>query len=173
MSVFEWAFVGAIFLGIMLFCARIMRRGLTTLDEDRKKYLERIQAGERQLAEDRKKIPAREHMLVMRAAVEDLVRLDGSPPGFSVTMGERYIELQTPEGIWRIELAMRERSLRSARRVLHGRSRWVLSGFGHVERHSEQKTLMASLNAHLHGKIEDEEDKVRFPPRPSFYNDGR
>lgn len=150
MSILEWAALGAISLGVLIFCARIMRRGLTTLDDDRRHCMERIRLEERQLAEDRKNISAMEHMLVMRSALDDLLRLDGYPEGYSINSGDKYHELATPEGIWRIELAMREKNLRSTRRVIHGTGRWMLSGCGHYEQHPDPASLMRSLNEHLH-----------------------
>lgn len=152
MTMFEWAAIAALMLAILIFCARIMRRGLTTLDEDRQHYLERIKSGEKQLAEDRKKIPALEHLHIMRAALEDLIRLDGNPPGYSVQMHGRIIELVTPEGNWKIQLIMRERGLRSTSKVLHGKARWLLTGFDRQEEHPDHASLMRSLNARLHSK---------------------
>lgn len=149
MGILEWAGLGALFLGIMVFCARIMRRGLSTLDDDRHKYMERIHEGEKRLAEDRKNIAALDHISIMRAALEDLMRLEGNPEGFSVIQEGMSLELVTPDGVWHIDLAMRERHLRSAHRVLHGRGRWILSGFGLHEEHQEIGGLMASLNSHL------------------------
>ena len=40
--ILEWAAAGAVILAGLIFCVRIMRRGITTLDEDRVQYLERI-----------------------------------------------------------------------------------------------------------------------------------
>lgn len=148
----EWALLGALFLGIMIFCARIMRRGLRTLDDDRARYLERIQEDERKIAEDRKNISAMDHIWIMQAALEDLLRLENYPEGYAVHRAGMSLEFVTPEGPWNVEIAMRERHLRSTHRVLHGKSRWVLSGFGQVESHPDPASLMASLNAHLHSQ---------------------
>lgn len=149
--ILEWAAAGAVILAGLIFCLRIMRRGITTLDQDRDQYLERIRAGERQLDEDRKNISLDEQCRVLRAAVEDLLRLAGDPPGHELSGKGTRLVLRTPAGEWRLELSMRERSLRGTRKVLHGRSRWLLSGFGRDETFDDLAGLMRSLNAHLRG----------------------
>lgn len=154
MGLLGWAVGGAIMLGALVFCFRIMRRGISTLDDDRRKYLAKIQDGEHRLKEDQKQVPAVEHMGLMRAAVEDLLRLEDAPPGYRVETAPRAILLHTPEGCWRVELAMREASLKTRQRVLYGRPRWFLSGMGHQEQHADPASLMASLHAHLHAEGE-------------------
>lgn len=158
--ILEWAAAGAVILAGLIFCVRIMRRGITTLDEDRAQYLERIHAEERQLDEDRKNISLDEHLHVLHAAVADLLRLAGNPPGHALTGHGSTLVLRTPEGEWRIELIMRERTLRRTHKVLHGRSRWLLSGFGRNEHFEDLAGLMCNLNAYLHG------DKL-VPPEPA------
>lgn len=152
MSMFDWAVLGAAALAIMMFCARMMRRGLTTLDQDRQRFFGRLEEGKRQLAEDRKKMPAAEHLEVMRAAMDDLLRLDDNPAGFAIMADGKKITLQTPKGAWEVELLMRERNLASAKKVLHGKSRWLLSGFNQKEYHNDPASLMKSLNEHLRGE---------------------
>ncbi len=149
--ILEWAAAGAIILAGLVFCLRIMRRGITTLEQDRNKYDERIRAGERQLHEDRKNISLDEQCHVLRAAVEDLLRLAGNPPGHELSGNGTSLVLRTPTAEWRLELNMRERSLRTTRKVLHGRSRWLLSGGGHEECFDDLAALMRSLNARLRG----------------------
>ena len=112
---------------------------------------ERIRAGKRQLDEDRKNISLDEQCCVLRAAVEDLLRLAGDPPGHELSGKGTRLVLRTPAGEWRLELSMRERSLRGTRKVLHGRSRWLLSGFDRDETFDDLAGLMRSLNAHLRG----------------------
>ncbi|MGE9985265.1 translation initiation factor IF-2 [Desulfovibrio sp. SGI.169] len=147
----EWAVAGAVILAGLIFCLRIMRRGITTLEQDRDQYLERIRAGELQLREDRKNISLEEQCRVLRAAVEDLLRLAGNPPGHELSGDGPRLLLRTPTGEWRLELNMRERSLRTTRKVPHGRSRWLLSGGGHEESFDDLADLMRSLNARLRG----------------------
>ena len=152
MTLMEWAVVGALLLGIIVWCVRRMRRGIRTLDEDRKTQLEKIQVGERRLAEDRKNISAAERLEVVRAAMEDLLRLDDNPEGCSVISNGSTLELSTPKGSWRVELIMNEKKLRVSRKVLRGRSKWLLSGFGHSEHHEDPAGLLKSLNEHFHSE---------------------
>lgn len=147
--VLEWALIAAVLFGAMIFCARVIRNGLTTLDDDRKHYLERIHAEEIKIEEDRKHISSFEHLHLMRAAVEDLLRLEGNPPDHVITMRGHGLSLQTPRGTWSIELVMRERALKSTGRILHGKSRWRLDGPEHSEDHPDPASLMRSLSAHL------------------------
>lgn len=154
-----WVIGGAIMLGALVFCFRIMRRGISTLDDDRRKFLTKIQDGEHKLKEEQKQVPALEHLALMRAAVEDLLRLEDAPASYRVESAGRTILLHTPRGTWRLELAMREASLKTRKRVLHGRPRWFLSGMGQQEEHGDVASLMASLHAHLRAK-------EAMPPEP-------
>lgn len=169
MGIIEWAGFGALLLGLILFCARLMRRGISSLDDHRAHYLENIQQGERELAEVNKRMGADEHMRIIHSAVKDLLRLDGNPAGFTLEAGERNITLQTPSGPWEIELLMRERQLKGSRKVLHGRGRWRLSGFGRAEEHADIAGLMRSLNTHLHpeGETGENSKSDNFPPPPA------
>lgn len=154
MSLLGWVMAGAIMLAALVFCFRSMRRGLSTLDDDRTKFLTKIRDGEHKLKEEQKQVPALEHLALMRAAVEDLLRLEDAPPGYRVESEGRAVLLHTPKGTWRVELAMREASLKSRKRVLHGRPRWFLSGMGQQEQHGDPASLMRSLHAHLHAEEE-------------------
>lgn len=165
MGILEWAGFGALLLGLMMFCGRLMRRGLTSLDEHRAHYLENIHQGERELEEVNKSMGADEHLRIVHSAVNDILRLDDNPSGFTLSLEKRKIILQTPEGPWEIELLMRERQLKGSRKVLHGRSRWRLSGFEKTEDHADIAELMASLNKHLHP---DREFTSVVPDRPDM-----
>lgn len=167
MSLFGWVAAGAVMFAALIFCFRLMRRGLRTLDDDRRKFLERIRTGERRLAEERKQVPAAEHMALMRAGVEDLLRLADSPPGYRIEPAANALLLHTPKGTWRMELSMRERTLHSTHRVLHGRSHWFLSGFGHQERHDDLGSLMGSLHAHLRADAELPDEPAHLARRVS------
>lgn len=157
MSMFEWAALAAILFAIVIFCARIMRRGLSSLDDDRRQSLERIQEGKRKLEEDKKNISADDHLYLMEAAMRDLLRLDDREGDHILTRNDHILEIATPDSAFQVELLMRERSLRSRQRVLHGQSRWLLRGPGFQEEYSEPGELMASLTRHLRGEGDDTE----------------
>lgn len=152
MGLIEWAVLGLLLLVAMVMSARVMRRGISTLDDKRKQCLEHIAVMDRQLAEDRKNMTAKEHLAVMRAAVEDLVRLEDFPEGWEVKNNEDSVELLTSDATWKIKLLMRERDLKTAHRVLHGKGRWHLSGPEIDEFHVDPASLMHSLDDHLHAR---------------------
>lgn len=152
MGIFEWAGIGAIMFVLVIFCARIMRRGLTTLDDARQKHLERIAEGTRKLEEEKKDISSEEQLYLLEAAIRDLIRLDSKDRECSIEVRDHLIELHCPEASWQVELLMRERRLRSRHKVLHGQSRWLLRGKNINEEHREIATLMASLTRHFHGE---------------------
>lgn len=159
MDILDWAMLGGVLIIALIFCAKIMRRGRQSLDQDREACFARIREGEQQLCEERKQIAATEHLALMQAALADWLRLAGDPPGHSLSREGRTLLLDTPQGQWRVELVMRERTLKSTGQILHGRSRWLLHGFGQEEQHSDSASLMRSLNGHLRG----EEDKSIEP----------
>lgn len=149
MTVLEWAAIGALGLAILLFCARIMRRGLTTLDDDRKRYEERVREETRLLSECNKKITADEQLLLARAAIADLLRLEQKE--CRVDSSDHTIDIGLPEQTVRVRLQMREINLRSTHRALHGQSRWLLEASGRSEEFRDIAALMARLNDLLHG----------------------
>lgn len=151
----EWAGLGAIMFALVIFCARIMRRGLTTLDDDRKQNRERIADGMRKLEEDKKNISSSEQLYLAEAALRDLVRLDKKTGKWRIQAKGNQIDLYTPDGCWQVELLMRESALRSRHKILHGQSHWVLRGSEINENHREIASLMASLAHHIHGTREE------------------
>lgn len=172
MSAFEWSFLGALLFAIIIFCARLMRRGLTTFDDHRKEYISKIKATELQLQEDNKNIPSQDHLYIMRTALEDLIRLEccnknESMQNFEVTEEASKLFFKTPRGVLTVQLHMRERSLKTTGRVLHGKSRWTLTGFGYSRNYSEPATLMSDLNMWLHY---DKNDLFTPPYRPYVGN---
>lgn len=152
----EWAGLGAIMFALVIFCARIMRRGLTTLEDDRKQNRERIANGMRKLEEDRKGISASEQLYLAEAAMRDLIRIEQRLQECRIEAKGNIIELHTDKGNWQVELLMRESALRSRHKILHGQSCWLLRGAETDEKHREIASLMASLARHLHGNIQDE-----------------
>ncbi|MBD5641023.1 MAG: translation initiation factor IF-2 [Desulfovibrio sp.] len=156
MTIFEWAAIGGIVLALFIFCARVMRRGLTTLDETRSQHLEKIAEGERQLAEDRRKITAEEQFHLLEAAIADLIRLSPYPEAWQIGLQHNIIYLETTGSRWEIELAMSERALRSSGRILHGKPHWLLRNEDIHEHYTDVAQLLASLNRHIRTAEEPE-----------------
>lgn len=155
---FQIAVLGALVLAIIIFCAKFMRRGYTSLDDNRKKYLAQIELNEKQVCEDRKRMASCEHLHIMRVALEDLIRLEKDHRGFSLESSGMGFSLGAPNGTWHVELLMRERKLRSCARTLHGQGRWLLEGPGYSAEYAEVAELMSDLNQRLHssGSIQPE-----------------
>ena len=157
MALWEWAGAGAVFLAAVVFCVRLMKRGLTTLEDERAQCLERIRQMEEKIQEDQKNMASSEHLRVARAGLEDLLRLAGNPPGMrleSLAQGQgeargEALVLHLPEGEVRISLSMRERELKGMRKVVHGHGRWHLNGLGLNEEYTDLVPLMRALSARL------------------------
>lgn len=75
----EWAAAAAAVIVAVLFCLRLTRQGLGTLEEERDRCLERIREMEEQVREDQKNMPSGEHLRIVHAALEDLLRQAGAP----------------------------------------------------------------------------------------------
>lgn len=160
MSVFDWSILAALLFAIIIFCARIMRKGLTTLEDHRREYISKIKATELQLQEDNKNISSQDHLYIMRIALEDLIRLESfkknSPAqNYEVVQEESKLFFKTPRGVLTVQLHMRERNLKTTRRVLHGKSRWTLTGFGYSHNYFDPAVLMRDLNIWLHSDNND------------------
>ena len=153
----EWAAAGIVFLLVVVFSVRLMKRGLFTLEDERALCEERIRLMEEELRQDQKNMASSEHLHIALAGLRDLLRLAGYPRGFWLevaargqgeAMGEALL-LHTPAGDWRVSLSMRERQLRGVRKVAHGRGRWHLYGPDIHEEYAELAPLMCALHTHL------------------------
>lgn len=157
MAFWEWAAAGAVFVAIAVLCVRFMKRGLTTLEDERAECLERIRQMEEKIKEDQKNMASSEHLRIARAGLEDMLRLAGNPAGMRLEavargLGEAQGEalvLHLPEGEMRISLSMRERELKGVRKVAHGRGSWHLSGLGTNEEYTDLVPLMRAVSARL------------------------
>ena len=157
MALWEWAAAGAVFVAIVVMCARFMNRGLTTLEDERAQCLEKIRQIEEKIKEDQKNMPSSEHLRIARAGLEDILRLAGNPAGMRLEavaggLGEAQGEalvLHLPEGELRICLSMRERELKGVRKVAHGQARWHLSGLGEPQEYTDLVPLMRAVSARL------------------------
>ncbi|MDR2055136.1 MAG: translation initiation factor IF-2 [Desulfovibrio sp.] len=146
--------IPALFVTVIgaLFCFRALKRGLGTLEKTRMRHYEDIRAREQQLLEDAKNIPRSERLRLAHAAVTDLLHLEGDRAGFSLSGQGSTLLLNTPDGVWRITLDMRERTLHHTHRALHSKECWLLSGFGREEKFADLAGLMRSLTAYLRGE---------------------
>lgn len=162
MSIFEWAVLGALLLGIVMFCARVMRGGIKTFDDHRRGYLENMRAGERRLEEDKKNISASEHVDIAYACVRDLLRLNDAPDTWQISRDARAITLTTPEGAWTLKLLMKESKLKSADKVLRGKNKWSLSNGKTTEFFADPADLFRFLNSRLRSE-------EATPPEPEHF----
>ena len=151
----EWAAAAAAVIVAVLFCLRLTRQGLGTLEEERDRCLERIREMEEQVREDQKNMPSGEHLRIVHAALEDLLRQAGAPTedGLLVEMdaaGQCLVwRLPGPDGRpeeWRVRLFMRERELRGTHKVAHGQARWRLSGPGVEEDFTDLVQLLSLIH---------------------------
>ena len=157
MAFWEWAAAGAVFVAMVVFCVRRMKRGLTTLEDERAECLERIRQMEEKIKEDQKNMASSEHLRIARAGLEDLLRLAGNPAGMWLeavasglgeALGEALV-LHLPEGELRVSLSMRERELKGQRKVVHGRGSWHLSGLDVNDDYPDLVPLMRAVSARL------------------------
>ena len=167
----EWAAAAAAVIVAVLFCLRLTRQGLGTLEEERDRCLERIREMEEQVREDQKNMPSGEHLRIVHAALEDLLRQAGAPTedGLLVEMdaaGQCLVwRLPGPDGRpeeWRVRLFMRERELRGTHKVAHGQARWRLSGPGVEEDFTDLVQLLRACN----GRLAQRTRPAHLPPQP-------
>lgn len=158
----EWIAAGVVLLVVVVFCVRLMKRGLTTLEDERALCDERIRAMEEQIRQDQKNMPSSEHLHIALAALRDMLRLADYPSGFWLEVVKddsgssigKVLVLHTPDGDWRVSLSMRERQLRAVQKVAHGQGRWHLYGSDIHEEYTGLPQLMCALHNHLRQKSE-------------------
>lgn len=157
MVLWEWAAAGAVFVAVVILSVRLMKGGLSTLEDERAKCLERIRQMEEKIQEDQKNMASSEHLRIALSGLKDLLQLAGNPagtwleivaPGLGEARGEALV-LHVPEGQLRVSLSMRERELRGVRKVAHGRGRWHLNGLGLHEEYTDLVPLMRAVSARL------------------------
>ena len=174
MALWEWAAAGAVFIAVVILSVRLMKRGLTTLEDDRAQCLERIRRMEEKILEDQKNMPSTQHLRIAHAGVEDLLRLAGNPPGTRLEAvnagqgesGGEALVLHVPEGAFRISLSMRERTLRGVHKVAHGKGIWHLRGPGVHGDYADLVLLMRALSARLAVSMEGAEGEGCAAFRP-------
>ncbi len=165
MALWEWAAAGAVFVAVVVLCVRLMKRGLTTLEDERAQCLENIRQMEEKIKEDQKNMASSEHLRIARAGLEDLLRLAGNPSGMwleAVAKGQgeargEALVLHLPKGELRVSLSMRERELKGVRKVAHGRGRWHLSSVDLHEEYTDIVPLMRAISAKLAACLEGPE----------------
>ncbi len=153
----EWIAAGVVLLVVIVFCVRLMKSGLTTLEDERARCDERIRTMEEQVRQDQKNMPSSEHLHIALAGLRDMLRLADYPSGFWLEVAkdsngaasEKTLVLHTPDGDWRISLSMRERQLRAVHKVAHGQGRWHLYGSDVHEEYADLPRLMCALHNHL------------------------
>ncbi|MDY0260668.1 MAG: hypothetical protein RBR41_13510 [Desulfovibrio sp.] len=153
----EWGAAGVVLLIVVVFCVRLMKRGHTTLEDERALCDERIRTMEEQIRQDQKNMASSEHLHIALAGLRDMLRLADYPSGFWLEVqdhargaaNEKALVLHTPDGDWRVSLSMRERQLRAVHKVAHGQSRWHLYGTGVHEEYEDLPRLMCALHNHL------------------------
>ena len=148
----KWVPVLVVLVIGIIFCFRMLKRGHSTLEKTRTRHYGDIRAREQQLLDDRKNISPDEHLRMAHAAIADLLHLEGDRAGFSLSAQGSTLLLNTPDGVWRITLDMRERTLHHARKVLHSKECWRLCGFGREEEFADLTGLMRNLTAYLRGE---------------------
>ncbi|SDF17132.1 hypothetical protein [Desulfovibrio legallii] len=167
----EWAAAAAAVIVAVLFCLRLTRQGLGTLEEERDRCLERIRQMEEQVREDQKNMPSGEHLRIVHAALEDLLRQAGNPAQDSLLVemeaeGQALVwRLPGPDGApeeWRVRLFMRERELRGTHKVAHGQARWRLSGPASEEEFTDLAQLLRACNVRLARRTR----LASLPPQP-------
>lgn len=163
--IFFWGLCGVVVLVGLIISVKMLRRGLTSLDDDRARHYGRIHDAERQIQDDVKNMSRAEHLRVAEAGVADLLRLAGNPPGFTLNAKGPLVVLRTPKGPWRMAFGMRERVLKSSGKVVLGGARWHLSGFGLHEHFDDLADLMCSLNRHLRGEVDVEPEPTHLARR--------
>ena len=78
----EWIAAGVVLLVVIVFCVRLMKSGLTTLEDERARCDERIRTMEEQVRQDQKNMPSSEHLHIALAGLRDMLRLADYPSGF-------------------------------------------------------------------------------------------
>lgn len=163
MTMLEWAIIGSVILAGLVLCFRIMRNGISTLDDDRSHLMERIRLHELMINEDKKNISAKEHMDIVESAIKDLIHLDGLDSKAELHRQGNFLLLETPFGPCKIEQQMHEKRLHSTNRIIHGRCAWRVIGKDIDLTYGDMAELMKCLNLVLTG------DEMPLSQLPHIY----
>lgn len=170
MSIWEWSAAGILFAVVVVVCVRLMRKGLSTLEEERAQCMEQIRRMEGQVREDQKNMPSSEHFSIARSGVEDLLRLAGNPPDSRIEVTdpeksgkEQTLLLHLAGKKWRISLNMREQTIRSRKKIAYGNGRWRLTGPDFDEEYCELALLMRAVQAYAFQGIAPDRGRAGAP----------
>lgn len=164
---FFFCAAAAIFFVGFVFSMRASRHHAKTLGDTREEYRQRIATMESKRDEEIKEIPSGQQLLLLRSAVEDLVRLNGKADTYAVSAESTALKITTPDDLWTIRFTGRETRLRTVRRTLHGNEMWLLQGKQQQIRFDDIRDLMARLNAWMKGGPCAEQDIRPFSQKPA------
>lgn len=140
------AAAAVLFVGFV-FAARAKKHHAKSLNDAREEYRQRIETMESELDEEIKEIPSSQQILLLRTAVEDLLRLNGKAGGYVVSADGMVLTVACPDDLWTIRFTGRETRLRTVRKTLHGHELWLLQGKQRQIQFDDIRDLMATLNA--------------------------
>ncbi len=163
---FFFCAAAAIFFVGFVFSMRASRHHAKSLIDTREEYRHRIATMESKRDEEIKEIPSEQQRLLLRSAVEDLIRLNGKADTYAVSAERSALTVTTPDDQWTIRFTGRETRLRTVRRTLHGNELWLLQGKRQQIQFDDIRDLMATLNAWMKGGTFAEQAVWPFSHKP-------
>ena len=125
----EYVLVGIVGIAGAAVAVRMMRKGLSTLDDARTSLHQRIRQTTADIVEKNKSTPVAEQLTLCAAAIRELVELDGDTAtrsGMSVTCEGGCVRVRTPGHCLHVRYAVRTAQLKGVERELHGEGQWLL-----------------------------------------------
>lgn len=126
------AIAGFVTLLAIIYCIRLMRRGMTTLSSDKERWRKRFAEEEQRLSKEQSDIPLSEQMHLLYVGVQDLLRLEDLNEA-ECSHQDGYVMVKTTKGAWKLSFEAREQTLKSLKKVLHGPSHWFLERLAEPE----------------------------------------
>lgn len=126
----EYVLVGIVGIAGAAVAVRMMRKGLSTLDDARTSLHQRIRQTTADIVEKNKSTPVAEQLALCAAAIRELVELDGDAAtrgGTSVACEGGCVRVRAPGHCLHIRYAVRAAQLKGVERELHGEGQWLLA----------------------------------------------
>lgn len=165
---FDSIIMGVLLIVTLMVAARVFRKRLGNYDNRCKSFMDTVHATEKELRNCNMSISRREQLAVLRAALVDVLHLEGEPAGFAVQDRGEFLVLQSPKGEVQITFMSKSVRLCTQNRELYGNNRWsIISPEGEKRSFESLAETMKCLEKVIAGmpigSDEGAEFRRRFP----------
>ncbi|MBQ9537590.1 MAG: hypothetical protein IJU79_07400 [Desulfovibrionaceae bacterium] len=161
---FVLGIAGFVMLIAIIWCIRTMKRGFTPLSKNQELWRAKFQEDEQRLAKEQQEISESEQLHFLEAAIKDLINLD-KIDNLTCERDKNNIIVHSNTDEWILSYHAVEQKLHTVKKVLHGKSHWILKTKDKSYDFSTIDALMRAFGACLKGEDPELLEPKSFLPR--------